>query len=121
VGKEEEKKKKKKKKKKSSACRGVGSAAGLQLRVRFVPMGCFFFLKGPSLLLRSVCALQKKHGMRSKAPFCGQVRTRQVAVLAVSRPLLSSPRQAHAPGAVAWPVALHSGASAAAAQHLSAL
>jgi hypothetical protein len=38
----------------------------------------------------------------------------------LSRSLMSSPRQAQAPGAVAWPVALHSDASVAAAQHLSA-
>jgi hypothetical protein len=36
----------------------------------------------------------------------------------LSRSSLSSPQQAQAPGAVAWPVVLHSGASVAAAQHL---
>jgi hypothetical protein len=37
------------------------------------------------------------------------------------RSSLSSPQQAQAPGAVAWPVVLHDGASVAVAQHLSAL
>jgi hypothetical protein len=39
----------------------------------------------------------------------------------LSRSPLSSPQQTQAPGAVAWPVVLHSGASGAVAQHLSAL
>jgi hypothetical protein len=41
----------KKKKKKSSACRGEGSAVGLQLRVRFVPAAML-------AMLRTALALQ---------------------------------------------------------------
>jgi hypothetical protein len=42
---------KKKKKKKLSACRGEGSAVGLQLRVRFVPAALL-------AMLRTALALQ---------------------------------------------------------------
>jgi hypothetical protein len=64
---------------------------------------------------------QGRRFYRVRAPVAWRSASRGGWRVRLSRSSLSSPQQAQAPGAVAWPVVLHSNALVAAAHQLSAL